>query len=130
MFEFNSKNFVELYKTEHGQKLWKFLNTEKAIIQMKTASDLNKPALLGIEKDLLRSGLIVESSQYEKDPQKRNKQEDQEKLVYDRTKQMLGVMVRQIMESEGYQLHSKNMRVANSKIFYAAALYREIGVEE
>ncbi len=120
MTEFNSKNFVELYRTEQGQKLWQFLNTEKSIIQMKTASDLNKPALLGIEKDLLRSGLMQTKEQIE------NLKIDGK--IYDRTKQMLGAMVRQVMESEGYQLHSKNMRVVtNSKIFYAATLYREIG---
>ena len=118
MTEFNSKNFVELYQTEHGQKLWQFLNTEKAIIQMKTASDLNKPALLGIEKDLLRSGLMHTKEQIET--------LGIDGKVYDRTKQMLGAMVRQVMESEGYLLHSKNMRVASSKIFYAATLYREI----
>ena len=123
MFEFNSKNFVELYKTEHGQKLWKFLNTEKAIIQMKTASDLNKPALLGIEKDLLRSGLMQTKEQIES--------LGIDGKIYDRTKQMLGAMVRQVMESEGYKLHSKNMRVVtSSKIFYAATLYREIEDKE
>ena len=115
MTEFNSKNFVELYRTEQGQKLWQFLNTEKSIIQMKTASDLNKPALLGIEKDLLRSGLMQTKEQIE------NLKIDGK--IYDRTKQMLGAMVRQVMESEGYQLHSKNMRVVtNSKIFYAGRI--------
>jgi len=112
MTEFNSKNFVELYRTEQGQKLWQFLNTEKSIIQMKTASDLNKPALLGIEKDLLRSGLMQTKEQIE------NLKIDGK--IYDRTKQMLGAMVRQVMESEGYQLHSKNMRVVtNSKLYRA-----------
>ncbi|HIQ33074.1 MULTISPECIES: hypothetical protein [Acinetobacter] len=123
MTEFNSKNFVELYQTLQGQELWRFLNTEKAIIQMKTASDLNKPALLGIEKDLLRSGLMQTKEQIES--------LGIDGKIYDRTKQMLGAMVRQIMESEGYKLHSKNMRVVtSSKIFYAATLYREIEDKE
>ncbi|MFM2331246.1 MAG: hypothetical protein RIQ74_66 [Pseudomonadota bacterium] len=123
MIAFNSKNFVELYQTTQGQQLWQFLNTEKAIIQMKTASDLNKPALLGIEKDLLRSGLMQTKEQIES--------LGIDGKIYDRTKQMLGAMVRQVMESEGYKLHSKNMRVVtSSKIFYAATLYREIEDKE
>ncbi len=123
MIAFNSKNFVELYQTKQGQQLWQFLNTEKAIIQMKTASDLNKPALLGIEKDLLRSGLMQTKEQIES--------LGIDGKIYDRTKQMLGAMVRQVMESEGYKLHSKNMRVVtSSKIFYAATLYREIEDKE
>ena len=113
--EYQTKNFYDLYQTEQGKKLWDFLNTVRAKIQMETASDLKKPALLGIEKDLLKLSLIQNNSV---------DFDVQGKKEYDRTKQMLGSMVKQIMEEMGYMIHSSNVKTPSSKIFYSATVYK------
>ncbi|WP_374296821.1 hypothetical protein [Acinetobacter sp.] len=116
MLTYQSKNFTDLYNTDHGQKLWNFLNTDRAKIQMETASDLKKPALLGIEKDLLKLGLMQKNS---------TSFNDDEKKEYDRTKQMLGSMVKQVMASLGYIIYSNNIKTPHSNIFYSATMYEE-----
>ncbi|RYY80948.1 MAG: hypothetical protein EOO69_00605 [Moraxellaceae bacterium] len=114
-YNFQSKNFKELFETPYGQELWNFLNTEASICRLQTASDLRKPALLGIEKHLLKAELI--------DPSSSVSHED--KALYDRTKQMLGAMVRQVLEHNGYEFETDNVRTPTSKIFKTASLYRE-----
>jgi C4-dicarboxylate-specific signal transduction histidine kinase len=81
---------------------------------MEAVSDVGKPALLAIEKGLVQKGLISE----------RDKISDENKAQFDRLKQMLGAMVRQVLEGNGYQLHASNVKVPNSKVFYSASSYR------
>ena len=116
-YSFQSKTFKELFETPYGQELWAFLNTESSIIRLQTASDLRKPALLGVEKQLLTAGLMDSSTSVSLE----------DKALYDRTKQMLGAMVRQILENNGYEFESDNIRTPTSKIFKTASLYRETG---
>lgn len=119
-FEFVANTFKALYADEQGRAIWNYLNTEKSVIRMEAVSDVGKPAVLAVEEGLLNECGVKErgkhdSNQAKSDEDKRN----------DRIKQMIGAMVRQVMEHHGYQLHANNVKIPNSKIFYSAASYRK-----
>ena len=112
-FEFTTKTFGSIYETEQGQKIWKFLNKPTSVDRMKAVSDVGKPALLGVEDSLIDSFQVQEkASVTEKD-----------KAQFYRLKQMLGAMVRQVMEAHGYKLKASNVKVPNSKVFFSASRY-------
>lgn len=111
---FQTKTFADIYQSAKGQEIWHFLNEPISIARMQAVSDVGKPALLAIEKGLVQKGLISE----------RDNVSDENKAQFDRLKQMLGAMVRQAMEDNGYQLHSSNVKVPNSKVFYSASSYK------
>jgi hypothetical protein len=46
--------FGSLYNTEHGRRIWAFLNASEIIVRMETATALDRPAVEGIEEQLLR----------------------------------------------------------------------------
>jgi hypothetical protein len=112
-FEFVTKTFGDLYKTEQGQKIWKFLNDPISIARMQAVSDVGKPALLGVES------LLIDNFQI----QDRESVSEKDKAQFDRLKQMLGAMARQVMEANGYKLHSNNVKVPNSQVFFSASRY-------
>jgi hypothetical protein len=111
---FETKTFSDIYQSPKGQKIWHFLNEPISIARMQAVSDVSKPALLAIENLLIKKGLISE----------RDAVSEEDKAQFDRLKQMLGAMVRQVLEGNGYQLHASNVKVPNSKVFYSASSYR------
>lgn len=111
---FNSRNFSATANTEEGDRIWQFLNDEHTIIRLETASLFNKPALLGIERQLLEGHFLSARDQVS----------EQDKAKHDRVKQMVGAMVKQVMARHGYQLHASNVKVPSSQIFYSASVYR------
>ncbi|MBI9031443.1 hypothetical protein JEZ13_05530 [bacterium] len=46
--------FVNCAETELGKKLWDFLNKPETFIRMETATNLNKTAVEGFAKEMLR----------------------------------------------------------------------------
>lgn len=114
-FEFQTKTFTELYESEQGQEIWEFLNSIVAVERMKAVSDVGKPAVLGIDNHLINDFAM---------PERANVTEEN-KARFDRLKQMIGAMVRQVMEHHGYKLHSNNVKVPSSKVFYSASLYKK-----
>jgi len=112
---FSTNSFRKLYETQEGQKIWEFLNEPMAIERMKTASDLGKPAILGVEKNLLENSFIQEKTLID---EKDTKQ-------FHRLKQMLGAMVRQVMEANGYKLTCNNVKTTNSVVFVSASRYEQ-----
>jgi len=80
---------------------------------MQAVTYVGKPALLGIEEDLIAKFGIQERLQVK----------EKDKPQYDRLKQMLGQMARQVMEHHGYIHKASNVKVPNSKIFYSASMY-------
>ena len=94
--------FRPLAETELGQQLWGFLNEDQVIVRLETATDLGKPAVTGIEGPLLCRF--------------------REKVVGDRIKQMVGHMVRQVLESRGYCLQQRNV-IINSALFSKGTRY-------
>lgn len=103
MIDYIPGKFAADYATEVGQKLWPFLNRADIVARMETASDLGQPALKPIE-DLLLA-------------------EFGEDILADRIKQMIGHMVRQIMERRGYVYDAGDIKL-NSVPFYKASRYR------
>lgn len=115
--DFNSKQFPDIYPGDKGLKIWDFLNERDTVVRMQAVSDIGKPALLAIEKKLISDFGIIE-----KENQKQISSE--EKLKNDNLKRMIGSMVKQVLEQNGY-VWVKSSKVTNSKLFSTAALYVE-----
>jgi hypothetical protein len=103
MLRYNPEKFASLSESDIGQRLWSFLTRAETIARLETASELGKPAVEGIEEQLL--------------------EEFREEALADRNKQMIGHMVRQIMEQRGWILDQTDVKV-QSVPFSKAARYR------
>jgi len=96
--------FSNEYSSPRGQRVWQLLNSEEWVAKQITATKLGKPALEGVEDDLL--------------------EEFKEEALEDRFKQMIGHMCRQIMEAKGYVIDRQNVRVLSGAPFTTATRYR------
>jgi hypothetical protein len=105
MLQFEAGQFTNEFATPDGVKLWEILNRPEVIARMETASDLGRPALEPVEDILL--------------------EELGEVILQDRYKQMAGKMVRQIMENQGFEHETSDVRL-NSTPFYKASRYRRV----
>ena len=106
MIAFDAAQFRSEAETELGRKLWSFLNQPDIVARMETATDLGQPAVQGIEEQLLAAfGAEV---------------------LTDRIKQMIGRMVRQVMDANGFEHVTSDVRL-NSVPFYKASRYRRRG---
>jgi hypothetical protein len=103
MLVYNPEKFASLYASELGQKLWAFLILSENVARLETASTLSKPAVEGIAEPLLEAF--------------------REDVLADRVKQMIGHMVRQILEQLGWVLDQGDVKV-QSVPFMKAARYR------
>jgi hypothetical protein len=92
--------FASAYKTEGGDALWAFLNRDDNILRMETASYLARPAIEPLAPGLLR--------------------EFDARITQRRIKQMIGHMVRQIMEKRGYHLQQSNVRITRKGNFFTS----------
>ncbi len=105
MFSFYAGSFSNLADTSIGRELWLFLNTEEVLVRLETTTFLKRPALEGLQPQLLeRFGKEIKS---------------------DRWKQMIGRMVRQIMERRGYILDQAGVRTRVGDLFTSASRYRK-----
>jgi hypothetical protein len=88
--------------------LWALLDTEEMLTRMTTATDLERPAVEALARPLLD----------ELDP-----------TVLDspRVRQMLGDMVRELLEQYGFEIERQNVRITRPGPFSTAALYRRAG---
>ena len=93
MHSYNSRMFRPLANTNLGKQLWIFLNDDIIVACMKTATYLGKPSVSGIEENLL--------------------DKFQKEVVDDRVKQMIGHMIRQIMEDNGYIVEKRNVIIGS-----------------
>lgn len=103
MPDFDAAQFQKEYSTPLGQGLWDFLNRDGIVARMETATDLGQAALQAVEDQLLDTF--------------------GEAVLADRIKQMIGRMVRQVMESNGFEHVTSDVRL-NSVPFYKASRYR------
>ncbi len=88
------------------QKLWPFLKEEAQVTAMKVATDLGHPAVEGIAEALVK--------------------QFGEEFDEDRPRQLVGHMVRQVMESEGYEIDKADVKVF-AYPFTKATRYRRKG---
>jgi hypothetical protein len=93
--------FASTYNTEGGLAIWAFLNRDVNITRMETASYLARPAIEPLAPYLLKAFGT--------------------RITHRRIKQMMGHMVRQIMESHGYHLKQSNVRITRKGNFFASA---------
>ena len=107
MLEYKAQNFSDIYNSELGKELWEFLNLSESKLKMETASELGKPAIDGISKSLI--------SKFSNN------------LNDLRVRQMIGHMIRQIMEDIGYMLDSTNVKTKSNSVFHKASRYKKIG---
>ena len=100
---YNPEKFASLYASDLGQRIWAFLIRPESIARLETASELGKPAVEGIEEHLLEAF--------------------REDVLADRVKQMVGHMVRQILEQRDWVLDQSDVKV-QSVPFSKATRYR------
>jgi hypothetical protein len=96
--------FRDLYESERGQAIWKFLIRPDNIIRMQTATDLDRAAV-----EPLGKGLLAEFGV---------------EVAEDRMKQFIGHATRQVMEALGYFLDRQGMRITGENMFASASRYR------
>jgi hypothetical protein len=103
MYRYDPEKFGSLYNSAIGRRIWSFLIRPEIIARLETASELGKPAVEGIEEQLLDAF--------------------REEVLADRIKQMVGHMVRQILEQRGWVLDQGDVKV-QSVPFSKASRYR------
>lgn len=104
MFAYNPEKFASLYASDLGQRPWAFLTRPENVARLETASELSKPAVEGIEEHLLA--------------------EFREEVLAYRVKQMVGHMVRQILERQGWVLDQADLKVRSVPLSKAARYRR------
>ena len=92
MLTYRPEKFASLYDSELGRRIWTFLTRDDNVARLETASELSKPAVEGIEEQLLA--------------------EFREDVLADRVKQMVGHMVRQILEQRDWMLDQTDVKAS------------------
>jgi hypothetical protein len=102
--------FLDVFQkrgTRLGPQLWRFLTEPENIIRLETASELGRPAIEGVAVRLEE----IFGNQ----------------IKEDRVRQMIGHMVRQIMEHGlGFVLSNQNVKVRVGVLFSRASKYRRL----
>ncbi len=101
---YRPSRFSDRANTELGHSLWRFLNAPDNHLRMETASELRRPAVEALATRLTKTF--------------------GEQVSEDRTKRMIGHMVRQIMEERGFVLDGQNVRVRIGHLFQRASRYK------
>jgi hypothetical protein len=110
---FDSGVFRSRFETPHGEALWTFVNEPECVFRMEALSDIGKPALRALEQPLMRTGLLATKAQVR----------ETDRSDWERDKQMLGRMVKAVMESRGYELQPASLKF-DGLIFSSGATYR------
>jgi hypothetical protein len=105
MLEYKPGRFSDVFDSDIGQRIWKFINHEHSIIRMVTATELRRPAAEGISSVLLK--------------------EFGDSVKEDRIKQCIGHMIRQIMEAHSYHLASSGVPIRTGGLFRSASRYQK-----
>jgi hypothetical protein len=98
------RQYRDLYESERGKAIWKFLIRPDNIVRMQTATELDRAAV-----EPLGKGLLAEFGV---------------EVAEDRMKQFIGHATRQIMEALGYFLDRQGMRITGENMFASASRYR------
>jgi hypothetical protein len=104
---FDPGSFTDVFTLTSAQThaIWDWLWHDDNIVRMETASYLDKVAVAP-----LQPGLLADF--------------DPEFIRRDRIKQMIGRMVRQLMEHRGYVWAGKDFKVAQGKLFSTGSKYK------
>lgn len=108
--KYQASVFSDLANEEFGKQLWRTLNEPKNVVRMETATFLRRPAVEPLGPILANSfGADVAD---------------------DRTKQMIGHMVRQIMENQDYEIDRQGVRITRPNVFSTGTRYRKVGEKQ
>lgn len=99
--DYRQERYKSTFENEGGKEIWDFLNHHENVIRMETATFLSRPAIEPLSPLLL--------------------QRFGEGVRKDRIKQMMGHMVRQIMEHNGYVLQQGNVKISSADNIFARA---------
>ena len=99
--EYRAARFSSTFSNEGGQEIWDFLNHGDNVIRMETATYLVRTAAEPLSPFLL--------SKFGGD------------IRAPRLKQMIGHMIRQIMESRGYHVDRNNVRITTTDNMFTSA---------
>lgn len=104
----SARNFLDLYETPLGRKVWAFLNEPENVARMLAASDVGKPAVAGLGTREELTAVLGDE------------------IADKRWKQVMGHMVRQVMESRCLELASQGLtvKVDGGSLFSKASRYR------
>jgi hypothetical protein len=109
--------FASLFANAPGPNIWNFLNSERTIGKMKAAAFFKHPAV-----EPLASDLLAEFGA-----------EFPAEIQQDGYHQMIGHMVKQVMEADGYELVRTDVPMSKNEMFSTGACYgrkQEGGSEE
>jgi hypothetical protein len=99
--KYNPNRFSSTFENEGGEGIWEFLNQPDNIIRMETATFLVRTAA-----EPLSPYLLAKFGDGIRTP---------------RLKQMIGHMIRQIMESRGYHVDRNNVRITTTDNMFTSA---------
>ncbi len=101
---YQAENFSSLFRASFSPDLWEYLQRRETIIALEIATKLRKPAVEAIGDDLIRAfGTVVQQR---------------------RVKQMIGHMIRQIMESRGFIVDAQRVPTRFDKLFSSGSRYK------
>ena len=115
-----SSQFQGVINTHFGQKILDFLNEEKTIVMLETATYLDRPALEALVPSLeARFGNELKGIE--------DNSNNPENIDFDRLKQAIGHMVRVIMEEHGYLIDQNNVKIPDTRntLFSRATRYKK-----
>lgn len=102
---FDGAEFGAFGQSRVARSLWRFLNKPDQVVRLEVASELGHAALDGVIVDLER---------------KFNRS-----LRGKRTKQMVGAMIKRVLESRGWRIGKTGIRVRLGRRFTVAARYHK-----
>ena len=107
MISYQPGSFADVFNTSLGISLWEFLCQSENLLRMETATYLHRPAA-----EVIAPSLILAFGK---------------EAFTDRVKQMVGNMVRQIMESLGYVVDRQNVRIPAERqcLFHSLTRYKK-----
>lgn len=106
MNRFKPGPFSDISNTTRGKDMWAFLRNHDSRIGLETATYLKRPALAALQEQLL--------------------DEFGDDIRKNRWKQLMGFMVRQIMEDRQYVLERTGVKVRVGNLFTTAARYKKL----
>lgn len=102
---YRTDHFEGLFHRQNGQRFWEFLREHDNILRMEAATYLGRPAVEPLSPALMYrfGGEVTQKA----------------------IKQMIGHMVRQIMEARGFAIDRSNVRIRrHGNIFFCGIRYR------
>ncbi|TNC98644.1 MAG: Uncharacterized protein FD119_115 [Stygiobacter sp.] len=97
------------YETPMGQWLWEFVNHPDNVIRMTTATLLGRPAA-----EALGERLAIQLHEAGFD----------DGAFTDRDAQMVGNMIKQVLEPQGYEIDQVDVRITSGALFTCATRYK------